>query len=185
MRTRIAADPKDAACMAQRMATPVALKILSNEITHKSEAGGVELGLEGGIAVEQAARRMRRNVEQARPDARIEGFSVQEMAHMPASTELICVVKTDLVFGPVILFDAGGVSVEVAKDSAIALPPSNLQLAHRLIEETDVHRRLQGYRNVPAADLEAVARTLVRLARMVTEQDLIDELGVNPLLANA
>ena len=171
----------EAARVAAGVGRPVALKILSPDITHKSEVGGVMLGLADPEKVNEGARTMTENVRAARPDARIEGFTVQPMADTRGAHELIVGIAEDAVFGPVILFGQGGIAV----DQAVGLPPLNLQLAHELMRGTRVFRLLQGYRDRPPAALDAIALTLVKPAQMAADLDHVAELDVNPLLADA
>lgn len=176
-------DPDQAAEAAARLGGRVALKILSPDISHKSDMGGVRLGLEGPDEVRTAARRMRETIARAAPDARLTGFTVQQMAEMPGAEELIIGVSEDRLFGPTILFGHGGTQVEVVEDTAIALPPLNLVLARDTMARTRVWKLLQGYRDRPAADLDAIALTLVRISRMVADLAEVAELDINPLLA--
>lgn len=185
VRTVEAPDVESAVRAAQRFGVPVALKIVSPDILHKSDVGGVELGLETAEAVREAAQRMLRNVQNICPQARILGFSVQEMASMPDSMELVLGAKTDPMFGPVLLFGAGGTAVEVLRDRAVTLPPLNLELARRTMAKTRIWRLLQGWRNRPPAAIDAIALTFVKLGQLIVDQDLIDEMDINPLLANA
>ena len=182
-----AADPTPAAAAAAAalLKAPYALKIIADEIVHKSDVGGVELGLESPEAVATAAERMLANIANARPDANIRGLSVQEMAQMPDSVELILGAKSDSLFGPVLLFGAGGITVDITADRSLAIPPLNREIARQAMAETRVWRLLQGYRHIAGADINAIADTLVRLGDLVADQDLIDELDINPLLANA
>ncbi|MFW5678867.1 MAG: GNAT family N-acetyltransferase [Pseudomonadota bacterium] len=185
VRTQTAATPEQAGRVGARMGMKVALKILSPDILHKSDVDGVQLGLEGAESVRRAAETMLKRVRERAPDARIEGFSVQEMVTMPDSTELIIGAKTDPLFGPVLLFGAGGIAVEALRDRSVALPPLNLELAHEMIRETRVHRLLEGYRTKPPAAMDQIALALVKLGQMIADIDLIDEIDVNPILANA
>jgi acetyltransferase len=183
--TTVVAGPEEAARAAAELARPVALKILSPEITHKSDIGGVMLGLTDPWKVHEAARTMLENVRAARPEARIEGLTVQAMADTRNAFELIVGIAQDVLFGPVILFGQGGTAVEVVRDQALALPPLNLNLAHELMRGTRIFRLLQGYRDRPPAAQGAIALTLVKLAQMAAELDHIAELDINPLLAHA
>ncbi len=183
--TEVVTSPEEAARAAAAIGRPVALKILSPEISHKSDIGGVMLGLSDPWKVHEAARAMLENVKAARPDARIEGLTVQPMADTRGALELILGIAQDVLFGPVILFGHGGTAVEVLRDQALALPPLNLHLAHELMRGTRIFRLLQGYRDRPPAALDAIALTLVKLAQMAAELDHIAELDINPLLADA
>jgi acetyltransferase len=177
----VVASPDEAAHAAASIGGPVALKILSPDITHKSDVGGVMLGLADPWKVHEAARTMLENVRAARADARIEGLTVQPMADTRGAVELI----VGILFGRVILFGHGGTAVEVVRDQALALPPLNLHLAQELMRATRIFRLLQGYRDRPPAALEAIALTLVKLAQMAADLDQIAELDINPLLADA
>ena len=184
--TRVAAPNADAAAvLAREIGYPVVLKILSPQISHKSDVGGVALALVNARQVRNAATAMLARVAKARPDALIEGFTVQKMVQRPQALELIAGTHIDPVFGPVILFGAGGTSVEVVADRALALPPLNAPLARALIERTQVARLLAGWRDVPAADRDAVQGVLIALAQMLAEEPRIVELDINPLLADA
>jgi len=183
--TLSAATPEEAVRAASVLGFPVAVKILSPDIAQKSDVGGVTLDLDSPEAVRAAAERMRRRLAELRPDARLDGFIVQEMARNPEAHELIAGAATDPVFGPVILFGQGGLAVEVAGDHAVALPPLNTVLARDLIDRTRVARQLAGYRNHPAADMDAIAAVLVQVARLVAEVPEIVELDINPLLADS
>jgi acetyltransferase len=185
VRTLTAATPEAAGRAAGRIGGPVALKILSRAISHKSDVGGVRLGLEGDAAVKAAAEAMLATVAERSGGAAVDGFTVQAMAAMPHAHELIVGVHRDPVFGPTILFGKGGVEVEVVRDSAIALPPLNSVLAQDLIGQTRVHDLLRGYRDRPAADLEAIQRVLERVGQLALDLPEIAELDINPLLAGA
>jgi len=183
--TRIAQTPSDAAAIAAEIGAPVALKILSRDITHKSDLGGVALGLLGPGAVGDAASAMLERIRAARPEARIEGFSVQPMVHRPGAYELIAGMIDDVQFGPVILFGQGGTAVEIIADQALGLPPLNMRLAAEIITRTRIYKQLKGFRGVEPVDLDALALTLIRISQMVIEHPEIAELDVNPLLADA
>ncbi|GAB3470646.1 bifunctional acetate--CoA ligase family protein/GNAT family N-acetyltransferase [Massilia terrae] len=181
--TRVAANVDDAVRAASAIGYPVVLKILSPELSHKSDVGGVALGLESAEAVRSSADAMLARVAQLRPDARLQGFSVQAMVRQPGAVELIVGVASDPVFGPVILFGQGGTAVEVNPDKALALPPLNMVLARDLVRRTRVSRVLAGYRDHPPADLDAICTVLVQVAELVAAVPEIAELDINPLLA--
>ncbi|MFW6093533.1 MAG: GNAT family N-acetyltransferase [Pseudomonadota bacterium] len=183
--TDVARTPEEAARLADEAGVPVALKILSPEITHKSDVGGVVLDLEGGEAVAAAAERITAKLRETRPDARLEGFTVQPMVQRAGAYELIIGMHHDEQFGAVLMFGEGGTAVELLRDSALALPPLNMRLAMEMISRTRIYRRLKGYRDRPAADLEALALTLLRLSQLVVDFPEIDSLDVNPLLADS
>ena len=185
VRSAVAADAEAAAAAAAGMAGPLALKIVSPDVLHKSDVGGVALWLNGPAAVREAAKRMAKRVETRLPGARIEGFAVQEMARLKDSTELILGVADDPLFGPVILFGEGGVAVEVIRDRALGLPPLNAVLARDLMARTRVWRRLQGYRDRPPARIDAVVDALVKVSQLVADIPEVRELDINPLIASA
>jgi acetyltransferase len=183
--TVAAATPAEAAAAAARFGGPVAVKILSPDITHKSDIGGVLLGLDGPAAVESAAETMLERVAKARPEARLDGFMVEQMIRRPGAYELIAGMTTDRQFGPVILFGHGGTSVEVTEDTALSLPPLNMHLAQNMIEETRIYRLLKGYRGLKPANMDAVALTLIKISQMVIDFPEIREIDINPLLADS
>ncbi|MFC5512753.1 GNAT family N-acetyltransferase [Massilia jejuensis] len=183
--TRAAASVDEAVVAARAIGFPVAVKILSPDVMHKSDVGGVALDLDSEQAVRAAAQRVRKRLGELRPDARFEGFSVQAMARRPEGHELILGAATDPVFGPVILFGQGGIAVQVADDHAVALPPLNAVLARDMIDRTRVARLLAGYRNRPPADMDAIVAALVQVSRLVSDIPEIVELDINPLLADA
>jgi acetyltransferase len=182
---RNAASADAAAAVAAEIGFPVALKIRSPDIVHKSDIGGVALGLGDADSVRGAAAAMLERVRAARPDARIDGILVQQMIERPGAVELLAGLSDDAVFGPVVVFGQGGTAVEIVKDSAIALPPLNPLLARAEMERTRVWRLLQAYRGKPAAALDAIAEVLIRLGQLAADHAEICELDINPLLADA
>jgi acetyltransferase len=171
--------------MATEIGCPVALKILSPDITHKSDVGGVVLGLRTPEDVRSAARTMQARIAKNFPEAQIAGFTVQKMAQRPQAHELIVGMTTDAIFGPVILFGRGGTAVEVLVDRAVALPPLNMSLARHLITQTQVYKLLRGYRDRPAADLDAICLVLIQVSQLVVDRPEIIELDINPLFADS
>lgn len=182
--TRIARDPDHARKLAREMGFPVALKVLSPDISHKSDVGGVALDLEDEAAVGAAADGIARRMAELRPEARLSGFTVQKMARRPGAFELIIGAREDPVFGPVILFGEGGTAVEIIADRAVGLPPLNMALATDLIQQTRIHNLLKGYRDRPSVDLEAIASGLIKVAHLVTDLPEVIELDINPLIAD-
>jgi acetyltransferase len=162
----------------------VVLKIMSRDIVHKSDVGGVVLNLTSADAVRKATADILARARALRPEARISGVIVQAMMVRPKARELILGLADDPTFGTVIVFGRGGTAVEIINDKALALPPLDLQLARDLIERTRVSRLLRGYRDVPAVKPDAVALVLVKLAQMAADIPQIRELDVNPLLAD-
>ena len=182
--THVARDADEAARVAARLATPVALKILSPDIVHKSDVGGVALDLRAPAAVRHAAEAMTERVRATRPEARLDGFTVQPMVERPGAFELIVGVVEDRQFGPLVLFGPGGAATELIADSALALPPLNMHLARQAIARTRIHRLLRGYRDHPAAALDDVALTLIKVSQIVVDLGEVVELDINPLLAD-
>ncbi|MBB3019102.1 acetyltransferase [Microvirga lupini] len=162
----------------------VAVKVLSPDIVHKSDIGGVKLDLTTEEAVSRAAADIFERAARLKPGAHVTGVTVQPMVRRTKARELIMGIADDPSFGPVVLFGRGGTAVEVINDKALALPPLDLKLAHDLIARTRVSRRLKAYRDVPAADEGAIALTLVKLAQMAADLPEIRELDINPLLAD-
>jgi len=185
--TFAAADAEQAVAYATTLfaqGATVVLKIMSRDIIHKSDVGGVVLNLTNAEAVHLATAGILARAKKLRPEARISGVIVQAMVVRPKARELILGLADDPTFGTVIVFGRGGTAVEVINDKALALPPLDLQLARDLIERTRVSRLLRAYRDVPAAKPDAVAMVLVKLAQMAADIPEIRELDINPLLAD-
>ena len=163
----------------------VALKVVSPDIVHKSDVGGVRLDLTSEADVRQAAADILARARALRPDARIAGFAVQPMVRRGARRELIAGLAEDPTFGPVVVFGRGGTAVEVIDDRALGLPPLDLRLADELIARTRVSRRLAAYRDVPAVDRHALTLLLVKLSQLAADLPQVRELDINPLLADA
>ena len=181
----VAADEGAAVAAARTIGYPVALKIVSPDITHKSDVGGVRLALRSDADVAEALRSMQERVRAARPEARVAGFAVQAMVERAHAEELIVGASIDSVFGPVLLFGQGGVAVEVIGDRAVALPPLNEALARELVSRTRVAKLLGGYRDRPPARLDAVADVLTAVSCMLADLPELAEIDLNPLLADA
>jgi acetyltransferase len=185
--TFAAADAEQAAVHASALfaqGATVVLKILSRDIIHKSDVGGVVLNLTSVGAVRAATADILARAKALRPEARIAGVIVQAMVIRPKAREVIVGVADDPTFGTVIVFGRGGTAVEIINDKALALPPLDLQLARDLIERTRVSRLLHAYRDVPAVKQDAVAMVLVKLAQMAADIPELRELDINPLLAD-
>jgi acetyltransferase len=185
--TEVARDPAAVAALAQRWIAQYGacvIKILSDDISHKSDVGGVRLGLERAEEARRAAEDMQRRIAMLLPAAQIKGFAVQPMIHRPNAHELILGMSVDPTFGPLIMFGAGGTAVEVLRDTAHALPPLDLNLARDLMRQTRVWRLLEGYRNFPPADVDQIAESLVRLSYLVARHPEIQEIDINPLIAD-
>jgi acetyltransferase len=182
-----AADAEQAAAHASALfaqGETVVLKIMSRDIVHKSDVGGVVLNLTNVDAVRAATADILVRAKALRPEARIFGVIVQAMVVRPKARELILGIADDPTFGTVIVFGCGGTAVEIINDKALALPPLDLQLARDLIERTRVSRLLRAYRDVPAVKQDAVATVLVKLAQIAADIPEIRELDINPLLAD-
>jgi acetyltransferase len=181
---KTATSAEEAVEKASKVGFPVALKVNSRDITHKSDAKAVFLNLNDEYAVRNAFKQAIHNAKTYKPEAKIDGVSIQQMVKS-IDYELILGVKKDRDFGPVILFGMGGIYTEVLEDHAIAFPPLNRLLARKLIEQTKVYRLLQGYRNTPPANLELLEEILIRLAQLAADFSEIEELDINPLILKA
>jgi acetyltransferase len=182
--TMIARNPMEAMLTAQQLGFPVAMKINSPDITHKSDVNGVRLGLSSGQAVRSAFGEMLADVKRLRPDARLDGIVIEPMVTRPHAREVLLGMISDPVLGPVIVFGAGGVDVEAFQDRAVTLPPLNNYLARDLIRRTRVATLLGAFRNRPAVDMSALENVLLRLSEMVCELPWLAELDINPLLVD-
>ncbi|MBL0715012.1 MAG: bifunctional acetate--CoA ligase family protein/GNAT family N-acetyltransferase, partial [Desulfosarcina sp.] len=178
---KLARTPTEAVRLADRIGYPVVLKIVSPDIVHKSEAGGICLSIKNAEAVRISYDQLIANAAREQPRARITGVSVQPML-FGANYELILGSRRDPVFGPVIVFGAGGIFTEILHDRAIGLPPLNRALARQLIERTRIAALLKGYRRQPAVPLEHLEEILIRLSRLVIDFPEIAELDINPAI---
>ena len=176
-----AEDARQAVAAAETLGYPVALKVYSADVLHKTDAGGVILNVENGEDVRQGYSRIMENMKKYRPEAVIQGVTVQPMLERP-DYELILGAKRDREFGPVLLFGTGGIYTEIFRDRALALPPLNRLLARRMMEETRIYQVLKGYRGRPAADLTAIEEILIRLSQLLTDFSQISEIDINPLI---
>ena len=184
VKTRRVTTPSEAASVAAEMGGAVVLKILSPDIQHKTDVGGVILDIEGPAAVRKAAETLLQRISEEKPEARLAGFTIEPMVRRPGAFELIAGIIKDPQFGPLILFGQGGRAVEIINDKSLGLPPFNMHLAHALISRTRIYKQLQGYRGLPAVNLGKLALTLIRLAQIATDFPQITELDINPLLAD-
>lgn len=178
----VARTSHDAVRLAHRVGFPVALKVLSQEITHKTDVGGVELSLANDDEVTEAFERIVSTAKEKRPDAHVEGVTVQKMVSSPVGHELIVGARRDTVFGAVLLVGAGGTAAELFRDRALELPPLSERLARRMLESLRSWPLLQGYRGRPAVNLDRLIEVLMRLSYLVADYPEIKELDVNPLL---
>jgi acetyltransferase len=177
-------SPNEALVQAESLGFPVVLKINSPDITHKSDAGGVRLGISNAQAVRSAYNDMLNSVKKNRPEARIDGVTIEPMLQRPNGRELLIGLVTDPVFGPVITFGAGGTTVEVMGDRAVTLPPLNRRLVQDLISQTRVFKLLGAFRHMPMADMEALEQVLLRVSEIACELPLVKELDINPLIVD-
>jgi acetyltransferase len=179
-----ARSASEALVAAQTLGFPVALKILSPDITHKSDVNGVRLNIANAQAVRAAYLELMESVARQRPGARIEGVTIERMYRRRDGRELNIGVTTDEVFGPVVSFGLGGTAIEVLRDRAIALPPLNSVIARNLIGRTRAAALLGAFRHLPPARLEAVEQVLLAVSEMVCELPQVRELDINPLMAD-
>ncbi len=179
-RYKLAVDSASAAALAGELGYPVVLKVVSPDIIHKTEVGGVVVGLSSSDAVESAYLRILESVRARRPDARIKGILVQKMA--PESTEIIVGSVNDPQFGHTILFGLGGVFVEILKDVAFRIAPLEERDARDMIHEIKGYAVLEGYRGSPPADQNAIVHVLLSASRLVMENPQIDQMDLNPTI---
>jgi acyl-CoA synthetase (NDP forming) len=179
-RSELAKNEEEAAKYAEKIGFPVVLKILSPDIIHKSDVGGVMVNLKDAKEVHDAYEQILSNVKKHDSKARIIGLLVQEMA--PASTEVIVGSTKDPQFGPAIMFGLGGVFVEVLKDVTFRIAPITAEEAREMIEEVKAYPLLKGYRGTPPADINAIVEILLATSRLVTEHQEIKELDLNPII---
>ena len=178
----VAHSANEALIVAESIGFPIAMKVLSNDISHKSDAGGVRLNINTAHEVRGAYRDLLEQVLKKQPDAKISGVTVEKMFRSPNGRELMIGIIRDPVFGPVISFGSGGTNVEIMGDSAIALPPLNRQLAKDLINRTKVSKLLGEFRHMPAVDMELLIDILLRVSTMACELPWIQEMDINPLI---
>ncbi len=182
--TMVAHSPNEALLIAQQLGFPVAMKVNSRDITHKSDAGGVMLNLGNAQAVRAAYHEITENIKRNRPNAHMDGISIQPMIVKPNGRELMVGVINDPVFGPVITFGAGGTMVEVMGDRSVTLPPLNTFLVKDLIKGTRISKLLGAFRHMPPADMDALESVLLRVSEMVCELPMLMEMDINPLIVD-
>ena len=180
--TMVARSPNEALLIAQQLGFPVAMKINSPDITHKSDVGGVMLNLANAQEIRSAYHSIIDSVKRMRPNAHINGISIQPMIVKPNGRELMVGVTNDPVFGPIITFGAGGTTVEIIADRAVALPPLNSFLVKDLIKHTHVAKMLGNFRNMPPVNMEALESVMLRVSEMVCELPMLMEMDINPLI---
>ena len=180
--TRLASDADEAASIAAELGYPVALKVVSDAITHKSDVGGVELNLADESELRTAAARIRGNAAKAAPGAAVEGLAVQSMAEPGA--EVILGITTDQQFGSVLMFGLGGVFVEALKDVAFRVVPLEARDAAEMIREIQGFPVLEGFRGSPPRDLAALEGMLMQLSKFAESHPEVQELDLNPVFAH-
>ncbi len=174
----------EAIVVAETLGLPVAMKIHSHDITHKSDVGGVRLNVASAGAVQREFDDLIRSAAAHRPDADVGGVVIQPMVSMAGGVELLVGINRDPVFGPVVVFGTGGTELELLADKAVCLPPLNRLLTEDMIGQTRAATLLAGYRGRPAADMDAVQDVLLRVSEMACELPAIRELDINPLFAD-
>lgn len=182
--TLLARNEDEAVRHAESIGYPVVLKIDSPDIFYKSDVGGVELNISNEVMLREAYAGIMSRARSSRPDARIDGVSVQPMRKLRFSRETMVGVTHDQAFGPVITFGAGGIAVEVMHDRALALPPLNDYLVGRMISNTRMGKLLGSFKNLPPVDREKLEMVLLHVSEMVCELPQIREMDINPLVAD-
>jgi acetate---CoA ligase (ADP-forming) subunit beta len=179
----VAKSEKEAENIAQQIGFPIVLKIVSPDIIHKSDAGGVIVNLKTKEEVNTAYNKILENEKRFKPDAKIVGVLVQEMA--PSSTEIIIGSIKDPQFGPTLMFGLGGIFVELLKDVTFKVAPITAQEAAEMVVQVRAYPLLNGYRNTPAADVKAIVDLLLSVSKLVVDHPEIKELDLNPVMAYA
>ncbi|MBN2543143.1 GNAT family N-acetyltransferase [bacterium] len=183
-KTLTATSAENAIATAEKTGYPVVMKIWSPDITHKTEAGGIALGLESAEEVREAYERIMQKAREYDPEADIKGVTIQPMVYYKNSLELILGIKKDPVFGTAILAGAGGTTAELYKDRALGFPPLNEHLARMMLQQLKIYPLITGYRNRPPLNLEKLLEILMRLSYLAADYPEITELDINPLLVS-
>ncbi len=181
VQTVVATSEEQASQLSSNIGYPVVLKLFSPDISHKTDAGGVHLDLRSDMDVRRAYQLTMTSARQYRPEARIEGVTIQPYLANP-DFEILLGAKRDPDFGPVILFGMGGIFTEILQDKALGLPPMNRLLARRLIQETRAYKLLQGFRNHAPADFEKLEEIIICLSQLLIDFPQISELDMNPIM---
>jgi len=184
VRNTVVRTANEALVAAESIGYPIAMKVLSSDISHKSDAGGVRLNIASAQEVRGAYKQLLDQVALKVPDAEIEGVTVEKMYRSSNGRELMVGIIRDPVFGPVISFGSGGTAVEVMGDSAISLPPLNNRLTRDLINRTKVAKLLGQFRNMPAVDMDKLIDVLLAVSSMACELPWIKEMDINPLIVD-
>ena len=179
--TKLAKTQKEAVSLSQKMSFPVALKIVSPDVIHKSDSGGVKLSLNNVTEVKKAYDEILKKVKKQYPDAVIHGVSVQKM--IQPGTEVIVGTSKDPQFGPVIMFGLGGIFVEILKDVSFRVIPVEQRDAQEMIKEIKGYPLLQGYRGKEPANISALVEIILKISKLIEENPQIKELELNPIFA--
>jgi len=182
VRNAVAHSANEALINAESIGFPIAMKVLSTDISHKSDAGGVRLNINSAQEVRGAYRQLVDEVQRRVPGAKISGVTIEKMYRSSNGRELMIGIIRDPVFGPVISFGSGGTSVEIMGDSAVSLPPLNRRLAIDLINRTKVSRMLGKFRQMPAVDIDLLVDVLRSVSSMACELPWLQEMDINPLI---
>ncbi|MFZ3255168.1 MAG: bifunctional acetate--CoA ligase family protein/GNAT family N-acetyltransferase [Syntrophales bacterium] len=177
---KLAQDPEAAVSIAEKVGYPVVIKVVSPDISHKSDAGGVIMGIDSSADLKEAYEKLMQRVKKRAPAAAIMGIAVEKMI-TDVDYELILGAKKDKDFGSVILFGMGGTTAEFIKDFSIGLPPLNRTLAKMLMQDTKVFKMLQGFRGKPSADFEGIEGIIVNFSNLIVDFPEIAEIDINPL----
>ena len=177
-----AATEEEAVAIAQKKGYPVVMKIYSPDITHKSDVGGVALNIKDDEMVRATFRNMVKTAAEKRPDAKIEGVTIQIMVDTKDAIELIVGTKKDPEFGTVMLVGMGGTSAELFKDKRLEFPPLNESLAQQMLESLQIYPLLEGYRGAPRKNIEKLVEVLIRMSYLAADYPEIKELDINPLI---
>jgi len=178
---KLSRSKKEAISISKEMGFPVVLKISSSDVVHKSDSGGVKLGLANATQVGKAYNEIISSVKQAYPEAQIEGVSVQPMA--PSGVEVIVGMSKDPQFGPVLMFGLGGILVEVLKDVSFRIVPVTARDAREMIREIKGYPLLEGYRGQKPASIPALEKLIVKVSQFVEKNPQLKELDLNPIFA--
>ncbi len=177
----LAKTPEEAGELAEKIGFPVVLKIVSPDISHKSDVGGVIVGVNSKEEAVEKARKILENVSQKAPGARVSGILVQKQAK--PGLEVIVGGLRDSVFGPVVMFGLGGIFVEVLRDVSFRIAPISEEEAIEMMKEIKASKILEGYRNVPPVDKKALAKVIIAAAKLLEENPEVDSLDLNPVIA--
>ena len=179
--TKLAKTSKEAVSLSQKMGFPVVLKIVSPDVVHKSDSGGVKLSINSAAEVKKAYDEILKKVRKQFPDAVVHGVSVQKM--LQPATEVIVGTSKDPQFGPVIMFGLGGIFVELLKDISFRVIPVEQRDAQEMIQEIKGYPLLQGYRGKEPASIPALVEIILKISKLIEENPQIKELELNPILA--